>query len=166
MQSLNANLQQSEVGATPLALQARRVCSRLSSCLHCLQVCEDLKIQSQNDEKKLEEAKGLVYLKAFTDGVMIIGDYAGQKVAAAKPVIRQEMLASGDALAYAEPESRVMSRSGDECVVALTDQWCGCRRAPAVPLARAPALLICCNAWPQSCQLGAVPSSASSLIGL
>jgi leucyl-tRNA synthetase len=30
---------------------------------------------------------------------------------------------SGDALSYYEPESTVMSRSGDECVVALTDQW-------------------------------------------
>lgn len=26
-------------------------------------------------------------------------------------------------LLRAEPEKRVMSRSGDECVVALTDQW-------------------------------------------
>lgn len=88
-----------------------------------MQVCEDLKIQSQNDEKKLEEAKGLVYLKGFTDGVMIVGAHAGQPVSVAKPLIRQELLAAGAAVAYAEPEGRVMSRSGDECVVALTDQW-------------------------------------------
>jgi len=30
---------------------------------------------------------------------------------------------SGQAIIYSEPEKRVMSRSGDECVVALTDQW-------------------------------------------
>lgn len=89
-----------------------------------LQVCEDLKIQSQNDEKKLEEAKGMVYLKGFTDGVMTVGMYAGEKVSAAKPLIRQELLDACEAVSYAEPESRVMSRSGDECVVALTDQWC------------------------------------------
>lgn len=32
------------------------------------------------------------------------------------------MIQSGEALVYYEPESTVMSRSGDECVVALTDQ--------------------------------------------
>lgn len=34
----------------------------------------------QNDTKKLAEAKQLVYLKGFTDGVLIVGDYAGKKV--------------------------------------------------------------------------------------
>ena len=32
-------------------------------------VCEDLKIQSQNDHEKLREAKEKVYLKGFYDGV-------------------------------------------------------------------------------------------------
>ena len=93
-------------------------------CWTLMQVCEDLKIQSQNDEKKLEEAKGMVYLKGFTDGVMTVGTYAGEKVSQAKAKIRQELLDAGQALVYSEPEGRVMSRSGDECVVALTDQWC------------------------------------------
>jgi hypothetical protein len=30
---------------------------------------------------------------------------------------------AGQALSYYEPESTVVSRSGDECIVALTDQW-------------------------------------------
>ena len=34
----------------------------------------------QNDTKKLAEAKQLVYLKGFTDGVMVVGDHAGKKV--------------------------------------------------------------------------------------
>ena len=41
----------------------------------------------------------------------------------AKAVIRQEMLQASQAMPYSEPEKQVMSRSGDVCVVALTDQW-------------------------------------------
>jgi leucyl-tRNA synthetase len=41
----------------------------------------------------------------------------------AKPFARQELFDSGDAIPYWEPESHVMSRSGDECVVAHLDQW-------------------------------------------
>lgn len=37
--------------------------------------------------------------------------------------MRDELIASGHAIRYSEPEKLVMSRSGDECVVALTDQW-------------------------------------------
>jgi leucyl-tRNA synthetase len=86
-------------------------------------VCEDMKIQSQNDTKKLAEAKQLVYLKGFTDGVLIVGPHSGKKVNEVKPVIKAEMLESGEAMLYSEPERQVISRSGDECVVALTDQW-------------------------------------------
>eukprot|EP00195_Chlamydomonas_chlamydogama_P014672 CAMPEP_0202900896 /NCGR_PEP_ID=MMETSP1392-20130828/12094_1 /ASSEMBLY_ACC=CAM_ASM_000868 /TAXON_ID=225041 /ORGANISM="Chlamydomonas chlamydogama, Strain SAG 11-48b" /LENGTH=1103 /DNA_ID=CAMNT_0049587353 /DNA_START=121 /DNA_END=3432 /DNA_ORIENTATION=- len=86
-------------------------------------VCEDLKIQSQNDTVKLAEAKQLVYLKGFTDGVMVVGKYSGRKVSEAKPLIKTEMIDAGMAMIYSEPEKQVISRSGDECVVALTDQW-------------------------------------------
>ena len=41
----------------------------------------------------------------------------------AKPLIRADMIKSGDAIAYCEPEALIMSRSGDECVVSLEDQW-------------------------------------------
>ncbi len=45
-----------------------------------MQACMDLKVQSQNDAKKLAEAKQLVYLKGFTDGVMLAGPHKGEKV--------------------------------------------------------------------------------------
>jgi len=86
-------------------------------------VCAELKIQSQNDTAKLAEAKNRTYLKGFTEGTMLVGEFAGQKVQVAKPLIREAMLANGEAVAYSEPEKPVMSRSGDDCVVALTDQW-------------------------------------------
>ena len=32
-------------------------------------------------------------------------------------------LPQGEAAVYMEPEKQIMSRSGDQCVVALCDQW-------------------------------------------
>lgn len=88
-----------------------------------VKVCDDLKVVSQNDKEKLAKAKELVYLKGFYEGVMLVGSQKGSKVCDAKAVVRQELLDSGDAIPYWEPESLVMSRSGDECVVAHLDQW-------------------------------------------
>ena len=62
-------------------------------------------------------------MKGFNEGVMIVGAYSGKKVSEVKPIIKQEMVSKGQAIVYSEPEKPVMSRSGDECVVALTDQW-------------------------------------------
>lgn len=45
------------------------------------------------------------------------------KVQEAKNLIRNKLLESNQAVVYSEPEKKVMSRSGNECVVALTDQW-------------------------------------------
>lgn len=41
----------------------------------------------QNDAKKLAEAKQMVYLKGFTDGVLVVGEYAGKKVRGSAVVI-------------------------------------------------------------------------------
>ena len=86
-------------------------------------MCEKLKIQSFNDKAKLQEAKDETYLKGFNFGVMTIGPHKGKKVSEAKPIIKQEMMDAGEACLYFEPESRVVSRTNDECVVAATDQW-------------------------------------------
>lgn len=86
-------------------------------------LCTELKIQSQRDTKLLAEAKEQTYKEGFYNGVMTIGDFKGEPVQEAKPKVRQQMMDAGLAVAYAEPESEVISRSADVCVVALVDQW-------------------------------------------
>eukprot|EP00163_Fabomonas_tropica_P004027 TRINITY_DN13584_c0_g1_i1.p1 TRINITY_DN13584_c0_g1~~TRINITY_DN13584_c0_g1_i1.p1 ORF type:complete len:1084 (+),score=415.30 TRINITY_DN13584_c0_g1_i1:23-3253(+) len=88
-----------------------------------VKACDDFKVQSQNDADALQKAKELVYSKGFYEGVMKVGPYAGKMVQDAKPLIKSEMVEAGQALIYSEPEKPVLSRSGDDCVVALTDQW-------------------------------------------
>ncbi|ORZ16903.1 leucyl-tRNA synthetase [Absidia repens] len=86
-------------------------------------LCEIKKINSQKDRVQLAEAKELAYKEAFYQGTVIIGDYKGMKVQDAKNKIRDLLIDSKEAFVYNEPEGLVMSRSGDECVVALMDQW-------------------------------------------
>lgn len=77
-------------------------------------MCERLDIKSCKDTEKLKKAKDEVYLKGFYEGVMLVGECTGMKVCDAKPIIRKVLLDKGDALVYFEPESLVMSRTGDE----------------------------------------------------
>uniref|UniRef100_A0A1A9WKF6 leucine--tRNA ligase n=1 Tax=Glossina brevipalpis TaxID=37001 RepID=A0A1A9WKF6_9MUSC len=82
-----------------------------------------LKIQSQNDKEKLAEAKQLCYLKGFYDGILLVGEYVGQKVQDVKKKVQKKLIDSKEAEMYYEPEKPIISRSGDECVVALCNQW-------------------------------------------
>ncbi|RUS29537.1 hypothetical protein BC938DRAFT_480538 [Jimgerdemannia flammicorona] len=86
-------------------------------------ICKLKKINSQKDRTQLTEAKELVYKEGFYSGTMIVGDHKGLPVQEAKPRIKEQLLREGHAFVYNEPEGVVMSRSGDECVVALLDQW-------------------------------------------
>lgn len=86
-------------------------------------LCNELKIQSPKDSVQLAKAKELGYKEDFYNGTMIIGKYKGEKVEAAKPKVKADLIAAGEAFVYIEPESLVMSRSGDECIVSLEDQW-------------------------------------------
>lgn len=83
----------------------------------------DLKINSPKDAVQLAAAKELAYKEGFYNGKMIIGKYIGESVEVAKPKVKADLVALGLAVVYNEPESVVMSRSGDSCIVSLEDQW-------------------------------------------
>jgi len=85
-------------------------------------VCEEMKIKSQNDPE-LEEAKNVCYKLGFNKGVMLAGAYTNESVNSARPKICDDLIRANQALKYAEPSDEVVSRSGDVCVVALSDQW-------------------------------------------
>ncbi|KAK9469425.1 hypothetical protein V1512DRAFT_231898 [Lipomyces arxii] len=91
--------------------------------LTAVALVKELKIQSPKDKELLAKAKEIAYKDAFYQGIMVIGDYKGEKVEIAKNKVRDDLIKSGDAFVYSEPEGLVMSRSGDECVVSLEDQW-------------------------------------------
>lgn len=84
---------------------------------------EKMKINSPKDAKQLAEAKELAYKEGYYKGTMLIGDFKGQPVEAAKPKVKEALIESGEAFDYAEPNGQVISRSGDECVVAYLGQW-------------------------------------------
>lgn len=70
-------------------------------------ICSEMKIQSQNDRDKLAEAKEKIYTKSFYDGVLMVGTYANTKVCDAKKLVRDDMLKTGQACRYYEPENKV-----------------------------------------------------------
>jgi leucyl-tRNA synthetase len=82
-----------------------------------------MKIASPKDSKQLEEAKELAYKEGYYQGVLLVGEHKGQRVSAVKDSIHQTLEQANQAFEYWEPEGLVMSRSGDECVVAKMDQW-------------------------------------------
>ncbi|KAJ3120198.1 cytosolic leucyl tRNA synthetase [Nowakowskiella sp. JEL0407] len=84
---------------------------------------EHFKIKSQKDKKQLTEAKEAVYKEGFYNGVILVGKCAGRPVQEAKPIIRKQLIDERMAFAYCEPEGLVISRSDDECVVTLAEQW-------------------------------------------
>uniref|UniRef100_A0A8B9ZHL6 Leucine--tRNA ligase, cytoplasmic n=1 Tax=Anas platyrhynchos TaxID=8839 RepID=A0A8B9ZHL6_ANAPL len=55
--------------------------------------------------------------------VMLVDGYKGQKVQDVKKLIQKMMVDNDEAMIFMEPEKQVISRSSDECVVALCDQW-------------------------------------------
>ncbi len=86
-------------------------------------LCNELKIQSPKDALQLAKAKEAAYKEGYYNGTLIYGPYTGEKVEVAKPKVKADLIAAGQAFSYNEPEAPVVSRSGDSCIVSLEDQW-------------------------------------------
>lgn len=86
-------------------------------------MCEKLGVQSMNDTEKLKEAHDVCYKLGFDRGIMSAGPCKGKPVKVAKTEIRAQLCKEGSALKYSEPEKKIVSRTGDECVIANIDQW-------------------------------------------
>eukprot|EP01060_Flectonema_neradi_P013119 TRINITY_DN1990_c0_g1_i1.p1 TRINITY_DN1990_c0_g1~~TRINITY_DN1990_c0_g1_i1.p1 ORF type:complete len:1256 (+),score=336.14 TRINITY_DN1990_c0_g1_i1:35-3802(+) len=86
-------------------------------------LCNKLGVKSQKDSEKLQEAHDVAYKMSFYHGVMSAGPYKGQPVADAKVSAKDSMIAANEAFVYHDPAGHIVSRSGDECVAALIDQW-------------------------------------------
>jgi leucyl-tRNA synthetase len=84
---------------------------------------KELKINSPKDTVPLAKAKELAYSEAFYKGTMLVGEFKGEPVSAAKEKVRKALYESGDAFPFADPMGKVVSRSGDDCVVAYLGQW-------------------------------------------
>lgn len=86
-------------------------------------LCVERKVASWKDEEKLKLIKQEVYLKGFYEGVMLVGPHKGSLVKDIKDIVKKELIESGEALTYHEPSKKVVSRAGDDCIVALCNQW-------------------------------------------
>lgn len=88
-------------------------------------IVQEMKIKSQNDGVSIDAAKETLYKDDFYSGQMIVGGpgIEGLLVKDVKTTIKDLLEAKKIALPYCEPEKKVVSRSGDECIVALIDQW-------------------------------------------
>lgn len=90
--------------------------------LAAVNAVEEAKIKNQKDPK-LADAKKEVYKLGFHKGIMDIGPFKGMPVQKAKDEIRKQLIKDGLAHKYYEPSEKVVSRSGETCVVTEADQW-------------------------------------------
>lgn len=82
--------------------------------------CEKLEA-TLNQKVKLEDIHHRVYRDEYHNGVFVVD---GANTSVQKAQDDTKLILGDCVINYYEPEKPVYSRSGDRCVVALTDQWC------------------------------------------
>ncbi|UCG69777.1 MAG: leucine--tRNA ligase [Thermoplasmata archaeon] len=94
--------------------------------LPAVKICEEMKITSQHDREKLEEAKKIIYKSGFYTGVMNenCGEYLGMKVEEAKDLVKEKLIASNDADVMYELSGDVVCRCLTPSIVkVVSNQW-------------------------------------------
>ena len=89
-------------------------------------VCEQLKIQSQKETEKLEEATELVYKKEFHTGRLnqLCGEYAGIKISEIKDTVKKALIDNNQAVELREFSEEVICRCSEKVVIKkIPDQW-------------------------------------------
>ena len=84
---------------------------------------KNLNIQSSKDTKNLQQATHDIDKATQRLGVMMVGQFFEKKVTEARKLTKDLLIESGQGVRYSEPEAKIISRSGDECVAALCEQW-------------------------------------------
>jgi leucyl-tRNA synthetase len=90
------------------------------------EVCERLKIESQREVEKLDEATDIVYKKEFHEGVLNerCGEYAGLKISEIKDRIREDFISQNFASTLKEFSEEVICRCRERIMIKqIPDQW-------------------------------------------
>ncbi len=89
-------------------------------------IVDELDIESQEEEEKLEEATEKIYRAGFHTGRMLDSckDYAGMRVQEAKERIKDDLISEGKADVFYDLSEEVICRCGGKVVVGkIPDQW-------------------------------------------
>ncbi len=89
-------------------------------------IIDEMNIESQEEEEKLEEATEKIYSAGFHTGEMLesCGDYGGMRVQEAKETIKNDLINQGKAEIFYDLSEEVICRCGGKVVVGkIPDQW-------------------------------------------
>lgn len=90
------------------------------------EVCDQLRIASQTEIDKLDEATDIVYKKEFHTGVLNenCGEFAGLKITEIKDLVRNDLISKNLASTMKEFSEEVICRCKEKVVIKLIpDQW-------------------------------------------
>ncbi len=90
------------------------------------EICEQMKIESQEDKEKLEKATEILYKKEFHTGVLnnLCGRYAGLRISNIKDTVKNDLIELGEANVMREFSEEVICRCGERVVIKkIPDQW-------------------------------------------
>ena len=76
-----------------------------------VKLVNDKKIKSAKDKDLLADAKKEAYKQGFFNGVMMVGDFSGEKVESAKEKVKKQLAEAKLSVVYYEPEKEVISRT-------------------------------------------------------